>query len=103
MRTKSQCLACAAAAILIGCGTTRELPPQVIERTFERVPVPVITPCDLDQKTKDERPKFLATNEELAAISDEESGSRLVKAALAQYIFWVAKLEEGFEICRRPR
>ena len=103
MRTSIRYLACAASVVALGCASDKNLPPQIIERTFEQVKVPVVTPCDLDEKTKAERPKFLATNEELAAIPDEEAGSRLVKAALAQYQFWVRKLEEGFEICRRPR
>lgn len=85
-----------------GCAMDRELPPQTDEvRIVPGPSVPVLVPCDMDQKIKDERPNFVfKTNEELAAIPDVEKGSRLYKAALAQYIFWVDKLEGAFEICR---
>lgn len=89
------------AILLCGCVSDPEKPPQVDMVRTERVEVPVSVPCELDQKTKDQRPKFLATNEELARIKDVEDGSRLLKSALSQYQFWVNTLENGFEECRR--
>ena len=87
------------------CAAERSMPPHVDEVKVEKGPsVPVLIPCDLDEKTKAERPNFVLKDDaELASIKDVEEGSRLYRALVKQLEFWVNKLEGGFEICRNQR
>jgi hypothetical protein len=59
-------------------------------------PTPVPVPCVED---KSQRPTFVDTNEALAAIPDPESGSKLYRAVIVQYRFWIGVLEAQFAAC----
>ena len=94
-------IALSAVLMLSSCGHMEALPPQQPEVRVEQVKVPVAVPCKLTDEAAAQRPKFVDTNEALAGIPDVEAGSRLLKAALAQYHFWVKTLEAGFAQCAK--
>lgn len=88
------------ALLISACTTPQSLPPQQQPiRVVPGPPTPVPVYCVEDTS---QRPAFVDTNEALAAIPDPEAGTKLYRAAIVQYRFWVGVLEAQFKACAKP-
>lgn len=89
---------CGAALVVAGCAADRGMPPAQPQVMIVDHDVPVRVPCPVKLPAK---PDFADDDGSLAAIPDVEAGSRLYRAAILRYRFWVRALEGQLDVCSK--